>query len=166
MSQLKTQIFLLVGVHAGATLNLNGHEFVDGRLEVNATPQVITGLTNLFSYYSAVPEEEYDSAHAEYERAVAEAAAKAAGQPAPAPAPVTDLGSADRTPQAVVEDKPTLAEAIGLLDPEDDAHWTSNNLPAIDVLEQLTGAKVSRADVNAVAEDFTRAKARAAKAMA
>ena len=54
-------------------------------------------------------------------------------------------------------------EAIGQLDPEDDKHWTSNNLPALDVLESMTGKKVARSDVDAVAEGYTRAKARAAK---
>ncbi|URA07136.1 hypothetical protein P9A48_gp28 [Xanthomonas phage Mallos] len=59
--------------------------------------------------------------------------------------------------------KPTLEEAIGSLDPEVDAHWTSNNLPAIDTLSELTGKAVTRAEVNAVADGYTRAKARAAK---
>lgn len=56
--------------------------------------------------------------------------------------------------------KPTLGEAIGLLDPESDAHWTSNNLPSLDVLSDLTGTKVARADVDGVADGYTRAKAR------
>lgn len=59
--------------------------------------------------------------------------------------------------------KPTLAEAIGLLDPEVEAHWTSNNLPSLDILSEQVGKKVGRADVDAVAEGYTRAKARAAK---
>lgn len=58
---------------------------------------------------------------------------------------------------------PTLAEAIGMLDPAVDGHWTSNNLPALDVLEELTGKKPARSEVDAVAEGYTRAKARAAK---
>ena len=61
-------------------------------------------------------------------------------------------------------EKPTLAEAIGMLDPDVDSHWTSNNLPGLDDLERLTGKKVSRADVEAIAAGYTRAKAKAAKA--
>jgi len=58
----------------------------------------------------------------------------------------------------------TLAEAIGLLDPEVDDHWTSNNLPALDVLSDLQGgAKVGRADVEAVAAGYTRSAARKAR---
>ncbi|MFA5702899.1 MAG: hypothetical protein WC982_05200 [Advenella sp.] len=60
-------------------------------------------------------------------------------------------------------ERPTLGEAIGMLDPEDSDHWTSNNLPSLDKLSELTGKKVGRADVDAVAEGYTRAKARAAK---
>lgn len=59
--------------------------------------------------------------------------------------------------------KLTLGEAIGQLDPEADTHWTSNNLPSLDILSELIGKKVGRADVEAVAEGYTRAKARAAK---
>lgn len=70
------------------------------------------------------------------------------------------------------EDKPlegdarklTLAEAIGLLDPEVDDHWTSNNLPALDVLSDLMGGmKVGRADVEDVASGYTRSAARKAR---
>ncbi len=59
---------------------------------------------------------------------------------------------------------PTLAEAIGALDPENDVHWTSNNLPSLDHLATLTGRKPARGDVDAIAEGYTRAKARTARA--
>jgi len=74
---------------------------------------------------------------------------------------------ADETkPSADLSDapKPTLAEAIALLDPEVDSHWTSNNLPGLDDLERLTGKKVTRQEVDAIASGYTRAKARQAKA--
>lgn len=71
---------------------------------------------------------------------------------APAPAPSQDDSA-----------KPSLGEAIGQLDPETDAHWTSNNLPAIDYLSSVTGTKVTRADVDAIAAGYTRAKARQAR---
>jgi hypothetical protein len=59
--------------------------------------------------------------------------------------------------------KPSLAEALAALDPENDAHWTSNNLPALDVLDEMTGLKNARSDVAAIADGYTRAKARAAR---
>lgn len=144
MSQI-TQVFLLVGIHAGKDLAINGRDFVEGRYEFTGTALEVQNLTNLFSYYGAMPEAEAEL----FEALNGET-------------PATAVGSTDKTPPAVVVDpKPSLAEAIGLLDPENDAHWTSNNLPAIDFLEGVTGSKVTRAEVEAVAEGFTRAKARA-----
>lgn len=57
----------------------------------------------------------------------------------------------------------TLGEAIGLLDPENAAHWTSNNLPALDVLSAQVGRQVARAEVEELAPGYTRAAARKAK---
>lgn len=43
------------------------------------------------------------------------------------------------------------------LDPEDDAHWTADGLPRIDVLEELTGLKnLLRADVTTALPQITR----------
>ena len=70
---------------------------------------------------------------------------------------------AQDAPNGAPDAKLSLAEAIGLLDPGVDAHWTSNNLPSLERLGELTGKKVARSDVDAVAEGYTRAKARAAK---
>lgn len=71
--------------------------------------------------------------------------------------------TAQDSPNGAPGGKPSLAEAIGQLDPENDAHWTSNNLPSLDHLGELVGKKVARGDVDAVADGYTRAKARAAK---
>lgn len=60
-------------------------------------------------------------------------------------------------------EKPTLGEAVAELDPNADADWTSNNLPSIERLSAITGVKVTRAEVDAVAEGYTRARARQAK---
>lgn len=89
------------------------------------------------------------------------AADQPAAPTADQPADQSDAPAADQ--QDSPAQKLTLAEAIGSLDPEVDDHWTSNNLPAIDTLADLTGKAVTRAEVNEVAEGYTRAKARAAK---
>ena len=60
-------------------------------------------------------------------------------------------------------EKPTLGEAVAELDPDADADWTSNNLPSIERLSAITGIKVTRAQVDEVAEGYTRARARQAK---
>lgn len=93
-----------------------------------------------------------------------QASSDAPGSQAPASDASTGTGSQAHDPNPPQDpQKPTLAEAIGLLDPEVDAHWTSNNLPSLDILSEQVGKKVGRADVDAVAEGYTRAKARAAK---
>lgn len=134
-----TQKFVLVGPHAGKTLNVNGHEFEDGEYVFQGSAEQVAVLTRIFADYAALPAEH------------AELAELKAGQAPVAPAADATTG------------KPTLGEAIGALDPENDKHWTSNNLPALDVLEELTGKKVARDEVNSVADGYTRAKARAAK---
>jgi hypothetical protein len=57
----------------------------------------------------------------------------------------------------------SLAEAIGHLNGNDDAHWTSNNRPSLEYLATLLGKTPTRAEVNAIAEGYTRAKAKAAQ---
>lgn len=160
MSAIVTTLFVLIGPFAGQDMNINGHQFIGGKLEFRGSVEQTGYLTNLFSYYAAFPE-------AEATRLEEEAALERALGPI---APITPEGdglppAGDSKPPVIDETpKPTLAEAIGMLDPENDSHWTSNNLPGLDDLERLTGVNVTRADVNAIAEGFTRAKARAAKA--
>lgn len=134
-----TQKFILIGPHAGKTMNVNGHEFVDGEYTFQGSAEQAATLARIFKRYAALPVEQ------------AELAELKAQQAAPA------------APAAPAAGKLTLGEAIGALDPENDKHWTSNNLPALDVLEELTGKKVARNEVDTVAEGYTRAKARAAK---
>lgn len=143
-----TQKFVLVGPHAGKTMSVNGHEFVGGEFTFQGSAEQAATLARVFKRYAALPEQE-----AELAELKAEKAAKPANQ-----------ATVQGTPAAeALAGKPTLGEAIGALDPENDKHWTSNNLPALDVLEELTGKKVARDEVNSVADGYTRAKARAAK---
>lgn len=144
-----TQKFVLVGPHAGKTLSVNGHEFVDGEYTFQGSAEQVGTLARIFADYAALPEEQAELAQLKAEKA------------AQTPAPAAQVPDAAVTTEPV--GKPTLGEAIGRLDPDDDKHWTSNNLPALDVLEALTGKKVARSDVDAVADGYTRAKARAAK---
>jgi hypothetical protein len=196
--------FVLIGPHAGKTMAVNGHEFIEGRYTYSGSEHQVATLARVFSFYGAVPTEQ-----AELE-ALRAAAAKPASPP-PVPGGKVDppagdppvVGSttndkdvpADPAKPTLAEAigmldpevdppagdppvvgsttndkdvpadpaKPTLAEAIGMLDPEVDSHWTSNNLPGLDDLERLTGKKHTRADVDAIADGYTRAKARAAK---
>lgn len=151
MSETKSQSFTLIGPNKGKTMAVNGREFVEGHYEFHGTPQEIAGLTNLFSYYGALPSEE-----AELHEALNGESQEPSGD--------SGVGStANDRGDASSNDVP-LAEAIGTLDPDNDAHWTSNNLPSLEYLTDVVGKKVGRADVDAVADGFTRAKAKALKA--
>lgn len=57
-------------------------------------------------------------------------------------------------------DPMSLEVALATLDTDDDSLWTSEGLPRIEVLESLTGGKVTRADVELVSPGFSRAKAK------
>lgn len=234
------QVFVLVGALAGQSLSVNGHEFVDGKLEYTGDDTTITVLARIFSFYGAFKAGEEprtpdgrlltdplgggkpaddseelaaqaqkledekaaalkkveDEKAAEAQRledeklaaakqasddeaarrqdeadqaeldAAAEAKALADKEAADKEALDKALGGNATSSSGGIADestKPTLAEAIGQLDPENESAWTSNNLPAIDLLSELTGLKVTRSDVEATAAGYTRAKARAAR---
>lgn len=78
-------------------------------------------------------------------------------------AEASQSGATEANQEQPTQVKLSLAEAIGALDPENDEHWTSNNLPSLDFLATLTGKKPSRDDVETLADGYTRAKARSAK---
>lgn len=209
-----TQKFVLIGPHAGRSMVVNGHEFVDGEFIYSGSEGQAATLARVLEFYGAVTAEKAEldqlrsertgpiradldkalselpgdqtdpeyvvkamSAHfgelftAEDEVKVRElvkvqASQDAAGDQAGTQGSTTSAGTtgtAQNTPNGAPDVKPSLAEAIGLLDPETDAHWTSNNLPNLEHLSELIGKKVARDEVNAVAEGYTRAKARAAK---
>lgn len=58
----------------------------------------------------------------------------------------------------------TVADALQALDPANNDHWTSRGVPSIDAMAKLLGRSVTRAEIEAVAPDYTRSVAKAAKA--
>lgn len=56
-----------------------------------------------------------------------------------------------------------LAEAVGRLDPGEDAHWTPQGLPNLDALRDQAGRRVTRREIDAVAKGYNRTSARRAK---
>ena len=53
-----------------------------------------------------------------------------------------------------------IKEALAKLDPVDDAHWTGDGMPRMDVLQKMTlSSDLSRTQVTNAAPDFTRASA-------
>lgn len=49
-----------------------------------------------------------------------------------------------------------IRENLALLDPDDDDHWTKAGLPDVEVVSDLVGAKVTRAQIGEAAPDFRR----------
>ena len=62
-------------------------------------------------------------------------------------------------------DPATIREICSRLDPEDDAHWTSQGLPRMDVLAGM-GLVLERRELNEALPGFSRAKAVEARAAA
>lgn len=114
----------------GPSVNLDPGEIVEVELtEDELADAIATGWFELVERSDA-------SADA---RATAQAAlASAAGD-----APDGDLG--DR-----------IRAAIMMLDPEDDAHWTKDGLPATKAVEAMLGAETTRAAINEAAPGVTR----------
>jgi len=189
-----SQKFVLVGSRAGKTLNVNGHQFVDGEMTFVGSAAQIATLERVLGFYGVLPAEKAElaqlkadkpveksqaeldaEAEAEAEakaeeaaRLVAEEAAKQKAETDPPAKTDAELEAEEAARKQAeldaLDSKPSLGEAIGLLDPNEDKHWTSNNLPNLEHLGELIGKKVARAEVDAVAEGYTRAKARAARA--
>lgn len=169
------QKFVLVGPHAGQTMHVNGHEFVDGEMTFQGSAEQAATLERVFEFYGAMTAEkaelhalrgEQKPADNKQPEGGAQVDSGTSGGQADAQGSATSTEAAkpaQDAPNGAPDAKPSLAEAIGLLDPGVDAHWTSNNLPNLEHLGELTGKKVARDEVNAVAEGYTRAKARAAK---
>lgn len=56
-----------------------------------------------------------------------------------------------------------LIEALALLDPKDDSHWTQDGAPLVEMVQELVNSKdVKRSDIIAVAPELTRETALAA----
>ena len=49
-----------------------------------------------------------------------------------------------------------IKEALAKLDIDNDDHWTTEGLPRLDVMKDLVGVAVSRADITAAAKGFSR----------
>ncbi len=49
-----------------------------------------------------------------------------------------------------------LIEALALLEQANDEHWTQDGSPRLDVLKELVGSTVTRADINEAAKGFSR----------
>lgn len=70
-----------------------------------------------------------------------------------------EQGNVPEVPQPKVSLSTTINAALDGLDHANDAHWTSDGLPAMKVIEDLTGDKsIKRSDVEAAQPGFVRVK--------
>jgi hypothetical protein len=49
-----------------------------------------------------------------------------------------------------------LIQALGLLDPSNDNHWTGDGSPRLDVIKGFAGRAVTREEISGVSKDFSR----------
>ena len=61
------------------------------------------------------------------------------------------------SPAKFEQDKPSLDDVLLSLDHEDDAHWTKDGKPDLNVIKEKLGEYVSRGDMDKQYPDFIRA---------
>lgn len=161
--------FALVGSLEGQTINLGGHQFVDGVFtfgpnEDNVVPSDeevrLKGIALARNYqafrlgttdYEAAVKRLKGGEAPEGELDVAQRETKQQQEQQQAPVEARARGGAIRT-------------AIGALDPDNDAHWTSTGLPAVEAVRELSKFDdVSRADITNLAPNLTRDEAKKVK---
>lgn len=75
-----------------------------------------------------------------------------------------DNGGGEQKPEgAKIE---TVADALQALDPANEEHWTARGVPSIEAMTKMLGRVVTRAEIEAVAPEYPRSVAKAAKAAA
>lgn len=163
-----TQRYILVGAHAGKTITLGGHQFIDGAFTFGAdadgvmpSDQDKARKGNLLSkLYQAYPEDSAELAAAE-------------GRLEKNEAPPGELDVGEREKQEQEERPPVgttaaseraikgaIRTAITQLDPANDEHWTDGGLPSVAAVRELSGNKdVGRADIASLAPKLTREEA-------
>ena len=180
MSKSAAQLFVIEAASAGLMSAreprlIAGHVFIDGQFLFRGNEEQVATLTRIFSFYGVVPAGT-DGKPAGEPQADLESA-----KPGPAEGSSSGTGTTDEAgdlnedgtvKEPVLSDDAALAaalgelslgEAISKLDPDNEDHWTSNNLPSLEALAALVGKKVSRDEVTALADGYTRVRARAAR---
>lgn len=158
--------FELVGALEGTTINLGGHQFVDGVFtygpsedHVYPSPEdVQLKATYLGKCYQA---------YLVGSQAAADAKAKLEGGEAPNQGE-GDVQKREDADQAERDEKPVtdrarkgaVRDAIAKLDATNDEHWTEAGLPSVSAVRELSGnTEVSRQDIASLAPKLTREEA-------
>ena len=180
---------VLTGARAGKTIKLRDIQFTDGRAKINGPIDKVKGVATYYGRtYKAFPvgskalqtAQENDNGNsnlqasagsrtankvpgdAQSARNTGQANADNAGNDN---AKTTGAGnSASGDGKGVVKLSPAeedakITEALKLLDGKDDEHWTGQGKPALAIVTELTGIKVTRARLDALAPNFDRSVA-------
>jgi hypothetical protein len=163
-----TKTLFLTGGRKGQTVVLNGHSFVNGRLELSGDPAAIEKTIRYLNVYYQTEVLDDGERHPEtpadgppVPAVVGDVEPSGAG---PAEVPTEDGGGHD-TPDAGGPELPAarhghpgtgIKEALSMLDVLDDSHWTTEGLPRVDVVAELTGQDVTRHIITKVAPHFRR----------
>jgi hypothetical protein len=157
--------FVLTGSLEGQTINLGGHQFVDGFYEfVGPEPQISPSLeeAGLKAIYLAKSYQAYP----EGSQALAEAQERLRNNQAPAGE--VNVGEREQAHQNEAGDKLVsgrvaeglIRTAITQLDPNNDEHWTGQGLPSVEAVRTLSANKdISRQDIQNLAPNLTREEA-------
>ncbi len=168
--------FVLVGALKGQTVNLGGHDFIDGvhdfvyvqdggGLAMPSQDDIKLKAANLERNYQAFPEDSAELAEAETNYGKLVAAAKKGEEPAPVvstPKAREDKEQDDRSEKVVADRAAKTAgrEALLKLDPANDDHWTDAGLPSVEAVREIAGVQtISRADITALAPNLNRDEA-------
>lgn len=179
MSDAKTKVTLvLAGAFAGKTVNLQGNQFVKGKLTLHGTTAELSGIMRyLQRCYQAYPEgaEELEGVTVDETNETSsdiQSESGSSGEESSEEATTdnktndnSETGSEELPSEGSGEGEPDskLIESIKKLDPTNNDHWTKIGLPAMEAVEAFYGSPdIKRADVEAAIPGYDREAAFAA----
>jgi hypothetical protein len=162
--------FILVGPHAGKTVTLGGHAFVDGTFTLGLDADGVAPSPEdaerkgiyLGKMYQAFPKGSDNLAEAKKtgksplakdELNVADAEIKDQAERIP-------VGEPSAPGKKKTVRKGAVRTAVVKLDPTNDEHWTDKGLPSVEAVRDLSkNDEISRQDIVEVAPSLTREEA-------
>jgi hypothetical protein len=167
--------FVLVGALEGATVDLGGHDFVDGVYEFiyvvdgrRVSPSqddVKMKAVSLQRNYQAFPEGSLELADAQKryaDRDNSDEPQAPADDGSSSQLPHEAADEADRSERTISSRKTATAtrDALLKLDARNDDHWTDAGQPAVAAVRHFAGVEtISRADITHLAPNLTREEA-------
>lgn len=158
--------FILVGGYAGQTINLGGHNFVEGVFEYGPNPDGVIPSEEerrlkadyLAKCYQAYPEG--SQAHADELERLGLELPESPGISVPEREAAEQQKAGEQATTSRAR-QGAVRTALAKLDPKDDSHWTSAGLPSVEAVRALAGQDdISRDDIKQLAPNLTRDEAK------